>query len=53
MPRPPNPWILFRSDKCIEFGSVGRVQKDFTKELAKLWKEASDEVKAYYQEKAK
>lgn len=54
-PRPPNAWILYRSDKLKELeqkapaGKPRRPQAAISKEISVLWKAESKEVKARYE----
>ncbi|KZT67208.1 hypothetical protein DAEQUDRAFT_647037, partial [Daedalea quercina L-15889] len=54
-PRPPNAWILYRSDKLRELtarrdpSAPKRLQADISKEIADLWKAEDPEVRHEYE----
>lgn len=53
-PRPPNAWILYRSDKLKSLppeqpGEQRRAQADVSKLISELWKRESDAVKLEYE----
>jgi len=54
LPRPPNSWILYRSDKIVEMKSQhnGVAQCLLSKEIAAKWHSESQEVKNNYEKKA-
>ncbi|KAA1094772.1 mating type [Puccinia graminis f. sp. tritici] len=54
LPRPPNSWILYRSDKIVEMKSQhnGLAQCLLSKEIATRWRNESQEVKSDYEKKA-
>ncbi|KNZ59581.1 hypothetical protein VP01_16g7 [Puccinia sorghi] len=54
LPRPPNSWILYRSDKIVEMKSQhnGLAQCLLSKEIAAKWHSESPEVKNNYEKKA-
>lgn len=55
-PRPPNAWILYRSDKLREMptepGQPRRAQADVSKEISRMWKSESAQVRAHYEQLA-
>jgi hypothetical protein len=56
-PRPPNAWILYRSDKLrqlppIEPGNPRRAQAEVSKMISSMWKNESDTVRAEYERRA-
>jgi hypothetical protein len=56
-PRPPNAWILYRSDKIkqlppVEPGAPRRAQSDVSKMISRMWREESESVKAEYEKRA-
>ncbi|KAH9945697.1 hypothetical protein B0H21DRAFT_822902 [Amylocystis lapponica] len=56
-PRPPNAWILYRSDKMHQLpakqpGTKGPLQADISRELSKAWRAESDQVRTYYEQMA-
>lgn len=57
-PRPPNAWILYRSDKLKEIeppapGESRRTQADMSKLLSEMWKQETPEVRARYEQLSK
>ncbi|KAG2113868.1 uncharacterized protein F5147DRAFT_35746 [Suillus discolor] len=53
-PRPPNAWILYRSDKIKELppaepGQRSRAQADVSKLVSDMWRKESDAVKLEYE----
>ncbi|KAH9812119.1 hypothetical protein DFH28DRAFT_1130377 [Melampsora americana] len=54
LPRPPNSWILYRSEKILEMKSMdlGLAQSILSKEIAARWREEPSEVKKLYERKA-
>ncbi|KNE97940.1 hypothetical protein PSTG_08813 [Puccinia striiformis f. sp. tritici PST-78] len=54
LPRPPNSWILYRSDKIVEMKAEhkGLAQCLLSKEIATRWHNESKEVKNEYEKKA-
>ncbi|EGF99649.1 uncharacterized protein MELLADRAFT_94219 [Melampsora larici-populina 98AG31] len=54
LPRPPNSWILYRSEKILEMKSLdlGLAQSILSKEIAARWREEPSEVKKMYERKA-
>ncbi|PLW36832.1 hypothetical protein PCANC_13958 [Puccinia coronata f. sp. avenae] len=54
LPRPPNSWILYRSDKIAEMKSQhsGLAQCLLSKEIATRWHSESQEVRNNYEKKA-
>ncbi|CAH7686194.1 expressed protein [Phakopsora pachyrhizi] len=54
LPRPPNSWILYRSDKIVEMKSLnlGLAQSVLSKEIAAKWHNETSEVKKEYEKKA-
>nr|WRY74167.1 mating type protein MAT1-1-3 [Diaporthe caulivora] len=50
IPRPPNAWIIFRSEKSKEVrqGNPGTPNGDVSKEVSRLWHAAAQEVRDYY-----
>lgn len=58
VPRPPNAWILYRSDKVRELelragpSKPRRPQAEISKEISIMWKEELPEVKAGYEKAA-
>lgn len=56
-PRPPNAWILYRSDKLRELppqtpGAPRRAQADISKQISQMWKTESEIVRAEYEFRA-
>ena len=56
-PRPPNAWILYRSDKFQELpppppGQPKPTQAEISKMIAAQWRNESDEVRAIYEQRA-
>ncbi|KAI0067174.1 hypothetical protein BV25DRAFT_1065993 [Artomyces pyxidatus] len=56
-PRPPNAWILYRSDKLRELppprpGEPRRAQSDVSKAISILWRNESEAVRAEYERRA-
>ncbi|THH20773.1 hypothetical protein EW146_g625 [Bondarzewia mesenterica] len=56
-PRPPNAWILYRSDKQHQLppvppGQPRRPQSEVSKTISNMWKNESDSVKAEYENRA-
>ena len=51
-PRPPNPWILFRSDRSRELSAQKIPQSQVSKIVSDNWRYASAEVKNFYAAKA-
>ena len=53
-PRPPNAWILFRSDvaRNMAKGAGAPQQSQVSKTISQLWKEAPPAVKAEYEQRA-
>ncbi|KAJ7287362.1 hypothetical protein C8J57DRAFT_1167430 [Mycena rebaudengoi] len=49
-PRPPNAWILYRSDKSKELGR--KAQSDVSKEISALWKNERADIRAWYEKRA-
>ena len=51
--RPPNAWILYRSNKIAELKDdpalTGRLQADISKMIGALWRNEKPEVKAHYE----
>ncbi|MBW0460473.1 hypothetical protein O181_000188 [Austropuccinia psidii MF-1] len=54
LPRPPNSWILYRSDKIIQMRALnhGLAQSVLSKEIAARWHNEDPEVKKEYEKKA-
>lgn len=54
LPRPPNSWILYRSEKISEMKSLdlGLAQSILSKEIAARWREEPSEVKKMYERRA-
>lgn len=58
IPRPPNSWILYRSDKIREYnaslpeGASKATQAYLSKHFAEMWKKESDDVRADYERQA-
>ncbi|KZV82139.1 hypothetical protein EXIGLDRAFT_627509, partial [Exidia glandulosa HHB12029] len=54
-PRPPNAWILYRSDKLKELEQKGgpnrprRPQAVISKEISVMWKNETHEIKRHYE----
>ncbi|KZT26796.1 hypothetical protein NEOLEDRAFT_1062187, partial [Neolentinus lepideus HHB14362 ss-1] len=53
-PRPPNAWILYRSDKLREMppvppGMPRRAQADVSREISQMWKNESEVVRSEYE----
>ena len=52
-PRPPNAWILYRSDKMKELrappGAPKKPQSEISKTIAEMWRNESDEMRRYYE----
>ncbi|KAI0730210.1 high mobility group box domain-containing protein, partial [Fomitopsis betulina] len=54
-PRPPNAWILYRSDKLRELAgrrnpdAPKRVQADISKEVSEMWRAEDPDVKREYE----
>ncbi|KAH9924918.1 uncharacterized protein B0H18DRAFT_856825, partial [Fomitopsis serialis] len=54
-PRPPNAWILYRSDKLRELtahrdpSAPKRLQADISREIGLMWKSENPEVKHEYE----
>ncbi|KAI0730213.1 high mobility group box domain-containing protein, partial [Fomitopsis betulina] len=54
-PRPPNAWILYRSDKLRELAerrdphAPKRLQADISKEISEMWKSENPEIKREYE----
>ncbi|KAI6044670.1 hypothetical protein EDC04DRAFT_326532 [Pisolithus marmoratus] len=52
-PRPPNAWILYRSDKLRQLPpSKGRAQAEVSKMISKMWQEETDTVRLFYERMA-
>ncbi|KAI6032779.1 hypothetical protein F5J12DRAFT_887668 [Pisolithus orientalis] len=52
-PRPPNAWILYRSDKLRQLPPAkGRPQADVSKMISKMWAEETDTVRLLYERMA-
>jgi hypothetical protein len=56
-PRPPNAWILYRSDKLRNLpptapGVPRRAQADVSKLISEMWKNELDDVRAEYERRA-
>ncbi|KAI0044989.1 hypothetical protein FA95DRAFT_1561627 [Auriscalpium vulgare] len=56
-PRPPNAWILYRSDMLknlppVEPGQPKRPQADVSKAIAVMWKDETEEIRAEYERRA-
>lgn len=56
-PRPPNAWILYRSDKLKEIpapaaGEPRRPQAEISRMVSDMWKNESPEVRAYYEQQS-
>jgi hypothetical protein len=56
-PRPPNAWILYRSDKLRELpptapGVPRRAQAEVSKLISNMWKGESDDVRTQYERRA-
>ncbi|KII92032.1 hypothetical protein PLICRDRAFT_73951, partial [Plicaturopsis crispa FD-325 SS-3] len=56
--RPPNPWILYRSDKIKELKAANALnnhtmQTNLSCEIADLWNAESSQVRARYERLAK
>ncbi|KAI0785528.1 high mobility group box domain-containing protein, partial [Abortiporus biennis] len=55
-PRPRNPWILFRGDALKMYkpaeGETGQQQAQVSKEIAKMWRNASPQIRAHYEDLA-
>ncbi|KAG8963234.1 hypothetical protein FRC03_003236 [Tulasnella sp. 419] len=55
IPRPPNKWILYRSDKLKEFAQMGipkQLQAKYSKMLSVMWENESPQVKEHYARKS-
>ncbi|KAI8608966.1 high mobility group box domain-containing protein, partial [Chytriomyces sp. MP71] len=56
IPRPPNAFILFRSDTqptlVDSFRGAGKSSRDYSASIAKMWAEATPEVKQKYNDLA-
>ncbi|KAJ7261157.1 high mobility group box domain-containing protein, partial [Mycena rebaudengoi] len=50
-PRPPNAWIIYRSDKMKEFGK-GVPQVQISKLVSALWHNERPEIRVLYEERA-
>ncbi|ETW80936.1 hypothetical protein HETIRDRAFT_476671, partial [Heterobasidion irregulare TC 32-1] len=56
-PRPPNAWILYRSDRLralppVAPGAPRRPQSEISKEIARMWKNEAEETKSEYERRA-
>ncbi|KAM0756316.1 hypothetical protein T439DRAFT_278173, partial [Meredithblackwellia eburnea MCA 4105] len=55
-PRPPNAWILYRSEQIRALKSDKELSKkpqsDISKLIGHMWREESDEVKRWYESEA-
>ena len=56
-PRPPNAWILYRSDRLRALppaapGAPRRPQSEISKEIARMWKNEAEETKSEYERRA-
>ncbi|KIJ19098.1 hypothetical protein PAXINDRAFT_70028, partial [Paxillus involutus ATCC 200175] len=53
-PRPPNAWILYRSDKLKDLppSKERRAQADVSKLISNLWKNETEQVKLEYERMA-
>ncbi|KIK98564.1 hypothetical protein PAXRUDRAFT_55546, partial [Paxillus rubicundulus Ve08.2h10] len=53
-PRPPNAWILYRSDRLKELppSKERRAQADVSKLISNMWKNEKEEVKLEYERMA-
>lgn len=52
-PRPPNAWILYRSDKLRQLPPAkGRAQADVSKTISAMWKNETDTVRLFYERMA-
>jgi hypothetical protein len=52
-PRPPNAWIIFRSEMMRTLPKVpGQSQADVSRIISKIWKEASDETRHLFEQRA-
>ncbi|KAH8828117.1 hypothetical protein DL96DRAFT_1148477 [Flagelloscypha sp. PMI_526] len=58
-PRPPNSWIIYRSDKMREMtqprqkaGGKGMTQADLSRVIANMWKTETDAVRGEYERRA-
>ncbi|KAI6129432.1 hypothetical protein EDD16DRAFT_1701428 [Pisolithus croceorrhizus] len=52
-PRPPNAWILYRSDKLRQLPPAkGRAQADVSKTISEMWKNETDTVRLFYERMA-
>ncbi|TFK25502.1 hypothetical protein FA15DRAFT_755736 [Coprinopsis marcescibilis] len=56
-PRPPNAWILYRSDKLKQLpepakGEPKRAQADVSRLISTMWRNESDATRAYYEQLA-
>ncbi|KAF7321487.1 HMG box domain-containing protein [Mycena kentingensis (nom. inval.)] len=49
-PRPPNAWILYRSEKAKDWGRMA--QGDISKQISHMWKNESPAVRAEYERRA-
>ncbi|KII92243.1 hypothetical protein PLICRDRAFT_103505, partial [Plicaturopsis crispa FD-325 SS-3] len=52
-PRPPNAWIIYRSDKLQQLapppGQKSPPQADVSRTIAKMWRQESDPVREHYE----
>lgn len=56
-PRPPNAWILYRSDKLrqlppVEPGGPRRAQADVSRLIAQMWKSETEQTRTEYERRA-
>ncbi|KDQ57658.1 hypothetical protein JAAARDRAFT_93592, partial [Jaapia argillacea MUCL 33604] len=56
-PRPPNAWILYRSDKLkslppVPAGAPRRAQADVSREISLMWKNETEIVRSEYERRA-
>jgi hypothetical protein len=56
-PRPPNAWILYRSDKLRQLpptapGSPRRAQAEVSKLISNMWKNETEAIRAEYEQRA-
>ncbi|KAJ7647508.1 hypothetical protein FB45DRAFT_1051980 [Roridomyces roridus] len=48
-PRPPNAWILYRSDKSKTVREGRMAQGELSKIIAEMWRNEAPEIRAYYE----
>lgn len=49
IPRPPNPWILYRADKARELVNSKLTQAEVSRLIAQMWRNETPEVRAHYE----